>query len=241
VNTEKEYRAVRGYGLDTPVCIVPNGVSLPDEEPSSGPPWSSAIPNDSKVLLFLGRIHPKKGLRELLEAWGWVQNRQAGGGKWRLAIIGWDDGGHQPELETYVAEQGLGSSVFFLGPKFGTEKAAAFHHADAFILPSYSEGLPMAVLEAWSYGLPVVMTPDCNIPEGFEEEAALKIDPAPSSIEGGLDQLFAHSEGQLAEMGERGRALVEQKFTWDAVAEQMYDVYRWMLGEEETPSCVRLE
>jgi poly(glycerol-phosphate) alpha-glucosyltransferase len=97
----------------------------------------------------------------------------------------------------------------------------------------------MAILEAWSYGLPVLMTPECNIPEGFEAEAALHVDPDPSSIARGVRQLSSMSQGERAAMGARGRALVEEQFTWPRVAEQMHGVYRWMLGEAGRPSCVR--
>lgn len=240
VNTEKEYQAVRDYGVDTPVCIVPNGVALPDEKPPANPPWYDDIPTGSNVLLFLGRIHPKKGLQELLEGWRQVQAERSDGRPWTLAIVGWDDGGHRSELEQLTHESGL-SSVHFLGPMFGDEKAAAFHHADAFILPSYSEGLPMAVLEAWSYSLPVIKTPGCNLPKGFEADAALKVTPDPVAIAEGLQRLFGSSAEQRASMGERGRALVERKFTWPSVAKQMHEVYQWMLGERSAPSCVRFE
>jgi len=241
VNTEKEYRAVRDYGLDTPVAIVPNGVQLPDEDPPSSPPWTDQFSSDANVLLFLGRIHPKKGLRELLEAWARVHKHHGGADDWVLAIIGWDDGGHQPDLEAYAQRAGLDASVFFLGPKFGADKEAAFHHADAFILPSYSEGLPMAVLEAWSYGLPVLKTSGCNLPEGFEEDAALQVAPAPDAISEGLSTLFAYTPQQREAMGRRGRALVERRFTWSSVAEQMYEVYRWVDGSANPPSCIWLE
>ncbi len=235
---DEEHRAVRDYGIDTPVCVIPNGVSLPEGDISLPPPWEGQIPDDQRVLLFLGRIHPKKGLHELLEGWKQVESEQSDGRSWALAIVGWDDGGHRSELAQFVRESGL-SSVHFLGPMFGDEKAAAFHHADAFVLPSHSEGLPIAVLEAWSYGLPVIKTPACNLPEGFEEDAALEVPPDPEAIAEGLQRLFGSSAEQRASMGGRGRALVERKFTWPSVAEQMHDVYRWMLGEAEAPACVR--
>jgi poly(glycerol-phosphate) alpha-glucosyltransferase len=241
VNTEKEYRAVRDYGLETPVAIVPNGVQLPNENPPSSPPWADHIPADANVLLFLGRIHPKKGLQELLEAWAQVHQHHEDADDWVLVIIGWDDGGHQPGLEAYVNRAGLEDSVFFLGPKFGVEKEAAFHHADAFILPSYSEGLPMAVLEAWSYRLPVLKTAGCNLPEGFEEDAALQVAPEPDAIREGLSTLFAYTPEQREVMGQRGRVLLERRFTWSSVAEQMYDVYRWICNEAGPPSCIRFK
>jgi poly(glycerol-phosphate) alpha-glucosyltransferase len=121
---------------------------------------------------------------------------------------------------------------------YGSNKEEAFSHADAFALPSHSEGLPMAVLEAWSHRLPVLMTPECNIPEGFEAGAALRVGPDMSSIAQGLRQLAATSQEERAAMGEQGRALVENQFTWPRVAQQMHRVYRWMLGEAEKPNCV---
>ncbi|MCS3685497.1 glycosyltransferase [Salinibacter ruber] len=240
VNTEKEYQAVRDYGVDTPVCTIPNGVALPEEESSAEPPWTDQISSDQRVLLFLGRIHPKKGLQELLEGWKQVQSEGSNGNSWALAIVGWDDGGHRSELEHFTREAGL-SSVHFLGSMFGDEKAAVFRHADAFILPSHSEGLPMAVLEAWSYGLPVLKTPHCNLPEGFEANAAMKVIPDAEAIAEGLQRLFGSSAEQRASMGDRGRSLVERKFTWPSVAEEMHKVYQWMLGERSAPSCVRFE
>nr|WP_259129743.1 glycosyltransferase [Salinibacter ruber] len=235
---DEEHRAVRDYGIDTPVCVIPNGVSLPEGDVSLPAPWEDQISSDQQVLLFLGRIHPKKGLRELLEGWKQVKSEWSGERSWALAIVGWDDDGHRSELEQFAREPGL-SSVHFLGSMFGEEKAAAFRHADAFVLPSHSEGLPMAVLEAWSYGLPVLKTPACNLPEGFEVDAALKVTPDAEAIAAGLQRMFGASTERRASMGDRGRALVERKFTWPSVAQQMHEVYRWMLGEAEVPACVR--
>ena len=190
------------------------------------------------VLLFLGRIHPKKGLSELLEAWhelGQVRRR------WHLAIIGWDDGGYEEALHRKALQLGvLNDTAHFLGPRFGSEKAAAFSHADAFILPSHSEGFPMAVLEAWSYGLPVLKTPACNIPEGFGAGAALRIDAEAASIAEGIQDLVAMTPSERAAMGHRGRSLVEEKFTWSSVAEQMCATYQWLLGSSGRLDFVQL-
>ena len=238
VNSEAERRAVRDYGIDAPVCIIPNGVTLPDDEPGLDPPWKEQIPEDRRVLLFLGRIHPKKGLSELLNAWDQLaQDGSQEVSEWSLAIVGWDDGGHEARLQRMAEEAGL-DDVNFLGPMFGDDKEAAFHHADAFILPSHSEGLPMAVLEAWSYRLPVLMTPACNLPVGFNKGAAVQVEPAPTSISDGIHTLCAQSETDRNEMGWRGRTLVEERFTWTQVAQQMAKVYRWVLGEGDPPSTV---
>ncbi len=124
---------------------------------------------------------------------------------WRLVIAGWDDRGHEASLKQLCRELGLpfsditagaigesfpdernGASVVFAGPAFGASKRRLYEIADAFILPSHSEGLPMAVLEAWAAGLPVLMTEACNLPEGLEVAAAIRIDGGIPGIVQGL-------------------------------------------------------
>jgi poly(glycerol-phosphate) alpha-glucosyltransferase len=229
-----EAKSIREYGLTNPVCIIPNGVDLPvGNEIRLSAPWREQVGTGNNVLLFLGRIHPKKGLQPLIEAWG-----AAAPENWHLVIVGWDDGGHETELKRLVQNHGLQSTVHFMGSMYGHEKKAAFSHADAFILPSYSEGLPMAVLEAWSYRLPVLMTPECNIPEGFAKDAAVRIRPDSDSVMRGVQRFAAMPRDERMKIGERGRALVEEKFTWPRVAEQMHSVYEWILGDGTEPSCI---
>lgn len=241
VNTKMEYEAVREYGIETPVCIIPNGVTLPEGSFPDHPPWSDSIPADRNVLLFLGRIHPKKGLDRLLRGWKQVKEATPDGSPWALAVVGWDDGGHLPSLKRYVEKKNLSDSVFFLGPMFGDDKEAAYHHADAFILPSHSEGLPMAVLEAWSHRLPVLMTHGCNLPNAFEVNAALSISTDPSKIRDGLKRLFEMGGTERRSVGRRGRNLVEQRYTWSHVANQLRRVYKWILEGSPRPNCVVIE
>ena len=122
--------------------------------------------------------------------------------------------------------------MVFYGPAFGGEKDQLLRRADAFVLPSLSEGLPMSVLEAWAYGLPVVMTPECNLPEGFASQAALEIRNGKmgDSKWSGLQQMLDMSDSDRIEMGRRGRRLVEEKFTWPKVAAQMKQLYEEILG-----------
>lgn len=231
-NTEKEAADFRAFGLKNPIAIIPNGIDLPTEsreqkvenrnefQLSAFP--ISAFPRGRNVLLYLGRLHPKKGLANLLGAWKSVVISQSSSGPasdWLLALAGWDQGGHETELKQLATELGIGwedsrrqrkeggaqradnsqlstfnlqpsTSLLFTGPLFGREKEAAYRHCDAFILPSFSEGLPMVILEAWAYGKPVLMTPECNLPEGFAANAALRIETNPESIARGLHELF---------------------------------------------------
>ena len=251
-NTEKEAADFRAYGLRNPICLIPNGVALPEVSSSEPLRQRSGGP---RVLLFLGRLHPKKGLVNALRAWAEVMGEEARGtGReaWQFVIAGWDQGGHGDELKALCRELGLDYSdnpsgnsdsaspapVIFNGPAFGKEKDALMRKAEAFILPSFSEGLPMAVLEAWAYGIPVLMTDHCNLPEGFAAGAAIRIGTEVPGIAGGLRELFQGSPGDLEAMGGAGRTLVEEQFTWPKVAAQMKEVYDWMLGGGTRPGCL---
>jgi poly(glycerol-phosphate) alpha-glucosyltransferase len=197
------------------------------------------LANGRKVLLYLGRIHPKKGLLQLIDGWAEALRRDPALARdWMLVVAGWDQGGFEARLRSRASELSLERDVHFAGPQFGPDRQAAYHRASAFILPSFSEGLPLVVLEAWANRLPVLMTDECCLPVGFSSEAALRIEPSADSIAGGLLALHTLSESDLSKMGERGRSLVEHSFTWSAAAGSMRKVYRWLLGEENRPDFV---
>lgn len=231
-----EADAIRRYGLSNPLCVIPSGVDLPPQDGAS-----PARREQEKVILFLGRLHPKKGLLNLLMAWRLLHSdRMSALADWKLSIAGWDQGSHEADLRKYCAEHGLQYSVQFVGPKFGAEKDSLFRSAAAFVLPSFSEGLPVSVLEAWAYGLPVAMTRECNLPQGFEVGAAVCIDTTASAIARGLVDIMKMSEAERSRMGMYGRQLVERQFSWTSYAEQMLSVYSWMYGAAVRPDCVGL-
>jgi len=173
----------------------------------------------------------------LIRAWEEVcRSEPSKTDSWMLAIAGWDQSGYESELKRVVTVP----SVIFLGPRFGAEKAECYRTCDAFILPSLSEGLPMTVLEAWGYAKPVLMTRECNLPEGFAAGAALQIGTAPEQIAAGLKELVVLSDQDRRTMGNHGRTLVSTKFSWVEIAEQMHAIYDWALGGGATPPSVRL-
>lgn len=243
---KSEADSIRQYGLKTPITIIPNGVELPDATEMDTEFKSAAFEaisgSHKKKLLYLGRIHPKKGLSELVSALAKVSRMNAG---WQLLVAGWDDGNHLGPLKTGADALGIkwmdlsaqdpetdihssdveACSLIFLGPVHGRDKAQLMQRVNGFILPSFSEGLPMSVLEAWSYALPVMMTDYCNLPEGFEAGAALRVEPDAESLAKKLDQLASMESSDLVDMGRHGRSLVEQKFTWEKIASDMKAVY----------------
>ena len=227
----KDLEDFRRYGLRNPIAVIPNGVDLPVANMISS--------NRSQRILYLGRLHPKKGLAELIQAWSLISiDRRQG---WQLTIAGWDDGGHLPGLKQLVERLRLQESIEFSGPVFGEEKQLLFNTSAGFILPSFSEGLPMTILEAWAHSIPAIMTDMCNLPQGFAASAAIKIAPAPQDIARGLDSFFSLSESQRQQLGANGRMLVEREFTWDKVSDQLMAVYRWILGSGPKPNYVHTE
>jgi glycosyltransferase involved in cell wall biosynthesis len=233
-----EAEHIRQFGLGNPIAIIPNGVSLPGlTRADVQAPWLNQFTHDVPVLLFLGRIHPKKNLNGLVCAISELK-RRGGLGDWKLAVAGWGQESHIVEVRKLVSELDLNAEVSFLGPLFDAEKDAALRHASAFILPSLSEGLPMAVLEAWAYGLPVAMTSACNLPAGFECGAAIEIPCTPEEMVGPLTDFLQMSGSGLEAMGRAGRTLVERDFSWDAVAASFVELYKWALGEGGRPDFV---
>jgi glycosyltransferase involved in cell wall biosynthesis len=231
--TAAEAEAFRAHGLTNPIAVVPNGVEIDASVPLA------TRAGDAPVLLFLGRLDPKKGVEELLQAWAKVQAGPIGSG-WRLQVTGWGDATYVSRLQCLANDLSLGATVIFTGPLFGAEKATAFRNASGFILPSFSEGLPMSVLEAWSRELPVLMTAECNVAEGFATGAALRITPEPRAIATSLAEFIAMPDRERRAMGAAGRRLVEDRFTSARVATDMHAVYSWVLGSGPQPSFVAL-
>ena len=233
---QAEAAAIRAFGLRNPICVIPNGVEVRESNsPYRMPRWAAEMVEGRKVLLYLGRLHPKKGLSILLRGWKEASKREGG---WVLVIAGWDQGGHRAELEQLARELKITDSVQFAGPLFGEARETAYQNANAFVLPSLSEGQPLVVLEAWSHTCPVLMTPECNLPEGFEKRAAIRMNTTVEGAAMALRKLFALDEPALQEMGRRGRDLVIRNFSWSQIASQMFAVYKWLLGRSAAPDCV---
>ena len=245
-----EADSIRAFGLKNPIATIPNGIEIPQSKTKDT--RYKRKDADKKLMLFLGRLHPKKGLENALRAWAKIRGQESGDRgqeEWQFVIAGWDQGGHEAKLKQLCEELGLsfadipakqfmaiegGSdqfsafSVLFTGPLFGELKAQLLERANVFILPSFSEGLPMSVLEAWAYELPVMMTDHCNLPEGFSADAAIHIDTEVESMSAGMIKMIECSDAELKGMGVNGLNLVKEKFTWPTIAAQMKELYQWV-------------
>jgi glycosyltransferase involved in cell wall biosynthesis len=224
VNSEAERDELSVLGLSERAVVVPN---YAETQPSRAvpPAWLSPDLQGRTVYLFLGRIHPKKGIEELLDAWELLSeadlafNRTAA-----LVVCGWIDG--SPAIEERLKRLARASSnVVFAGPQFGEDKVASLDAADFFVLPSKSEGQPMAVLEAWAQGLPTIITAECNLPGAVARNACLLTRADAASIAETIQKAQALSESERARLAVNARQLLAEEYSRKVVNRRMRLLY----------------
>jgi glycosyltransferase involved in cell wall biosynthesis len=222
--SESEAADCRRTGYQGRIDIVANGTEFP---PACGDAKTSPLaPERVRTILYLGRVHPVKGLATLIDAWGRV--RPAG---WRLLIAGQDADGYGAELQRGIAAHGLQGDVQILGAVHGTDKWALYRSADVFVLPSHSENFGMVVAEALACGVPVLTTRGTPWRALVEQRCGWWIDAGVAALADALRVAVATPGAELRAMGARGRAFVESKFTWDAAAREMLSLYESVLRQ----------
>ena len=237
--TSEEAGALRAFGLRNPIAVLPNGVnaSWARQTPDGGAFRAAyQIPPETRVLLFLSRVHPKKGLDLLFRA---IAAEGEGFRDWTLVVAGSGDPAYRQELRVLADSLGIARSVRFVGHLGDPERRDAFGAAEAFVLPSRSEGFPMAVLEALACGVPVLTTTAVPGVILAETRSGWQVAPEPRGLAAALADLTRSSRASLAAMGWRGRGYVLRELTWERAAMRVAQVYRWLLGLEELPGCVQ--
>ncbi len=235
--TRPEVEHLRAFAPGAPVCLVPNGVDL---APFDGLPPRAELEAEYPelagkfVVLFYGRMHVKKGLDLLAGALAAVGPDAP---DLHVLLAGNDDGALGP-FRARCEALGVARRVTWVGHVSGESARRVWSAADAFVLPSYSEGFSMAVLEALACRLPCLITTACHFPELAPAGGGLVVEPTAASVTAGLRALCERSAGERAELGRRGRALVEQGYTWDQQARRLAEVYRWLSGGGNPPEAV---
>lgn len=221
-----EYEDIRRMDFRQPVAIIPNGIDIPDLPPK--------VRGNLRVLLFLGRIHPIKGLDMLLPAWRAVQDRFP---DWRLRIVGPDNDGYLLAMQRLASDLRL-ERIEFLGALFGKQKWQAYRQADLFVLPTYSENFGMSVAEALAAETPAIVSRGAPWSELEKRGAGWWTDIGIDPLVACLEDALARPAGHLAEMGLRGRDWMAAEYSWVRVGQQMADTYRWMLEGGNEPEWV---
>jgi glycosyltransferase involved in cell wall biosynthesis len=230
---ESEYQDIRRVGLRQPVAIIPNSIDIP--------PAKEKPRDEVRTLLFLGRIHPIKGVDTLLRGWQVVSPRFR---EWRLRIVGPDNSGYLPRMQTLAAKLGL-ERVEFNGPLFGEDKHNAYREADLFVLPTHSENFGTSVAEALSVGTPVIVTKGAPWSGVETRGAGWWIDMGQGPLDACLELALSQPRETLQTMGEQGRKWMQEKcFSRSDVTHKMMETYRWILTGmpvESRPDWIRID
>ena len=227
----QEVQDVRGRVPGKSIALIPNGVELPPE--NGKPEIGNRKSENVRTLLFLGRIHPVKGLKNLVAAWNLV--RPEG---WNCIVAGPDQAGHQKELETLLRSYNLEKQFHFPGLVDDGQKMDLLKRSDVFVLPSFTENFGMVVAEALSAGVPVIATKGAPWAELGTHRCGWWIDIGVEPLAAALHEATSLTDPERQAMGQRGRRLVLEKYSWPQVASEMLGVYEWVAGKGPRPSCV---
>lgn len=225
----EEVAAIRAFGFEGQVACIPVGVDrrLLDL-PRSRQGFDLAHPGleTKKIVLFLSRVHPKKNLIGLIRAWQTVSPFHQ---DWHLVIAGPDRDGHGDEVVRHVRRLRIESTVSFIGHQSGPDVWSCLQAADVFVLPSLSEGLSMAVLEALACAVPVCVTRACHVADIEETRCGVYCGTDPASIAGALSKLMGETEEALRRRGAAARQLIRGRHSVAQSAVALVQTYRELM------------
>ncbi len=214
---ELEKENIRKLGFTNPIVVIPNGIEINNAKPKTQ--WQAV-----RNVLFVSRIHPKKGIELLIEAVAQLGNKQL-----QLTIAGEGEAGYVEELKQLCVRKKVSEQFAFVGGVYGEQKWELYHRSDLFVLPTYSENFGIVVAEALATGLPVITTTGTPWQELETEHCGWWIDLSVDHLAKVLDEALQLSPDELQAMGASGRKLVEDKYDIMAVARDMYEFYKTLL------------
>jgi glycosyltransferase involved in cell wall biosynthesis len=223
-----EAECVRDLGIRAPIAVIPNGVDIPD------PALAPEHPSTARTLLFLARVHEKKGVDILVRSWRNVQDRFP---DWRVLIVGPDNGGYSLQMRDLAARIGV-RRLHFKGKIPQAAKSACFASSELYVLPTHAENWGVSIAEALAHGVPAIVGRGAPW-SGLEKRGCgWWIDNSVDALTATLETALALSPRELSARGALGRQWVEEEFTWRSVAQTMRQVYLWLLDRGPKPPCV---
>ena len=220
---------VSNLGITTCKAVIPNGIE------TDSYPCKTSIDVVKKQVLFLSRVHVKKGIEILFDAWKRIHSEFA---EWQLLVVGNGEAEYIQSLENRVACLGLKDSIKILPPVFGNDKIQLYQESALFCLPSYSENFGMAIAEAMSCGTPVITTTNCPWEILNETKTGWCIDLSVDNLEHALRDALAMNPTELYDMGQKASKLIYENFDYRNVTRKTLKLYEWLLNGGEKPEFV---
>jgi glycosyltransferase involved in cell wall biosynthesis len=232
--TPRERDEIAGWLPGQVIEVIPNAINLEAMDKLRARAGDEPSPLvDEPYLLFLGRLHPVKGIELLIEAF--AQSIKGITRNFRLLIVGPEsDPAYSAKLKSLVSLLRVEEKVTFLGPVVGPQKVSLYRHAWAFCAPSHTEVMGLVNLEAASVELPVVTTHETGL-GGWQEGGGVLVHPQVEELSRALKQVFAWSNQERQDRGRKLRQLVERRYSWAAVGPQWLELYAGLVGEKLTP------
>lgn len=225
----QEYCDIRNYGFRQPIAIIPNGISdlqITEEDHRK-----------CNQVLFVGRIHPIKGIENLLKAWSMIQHYFV---DWELIIAGPGEDKYIAELKNLARKLKL-KRYKFLGPVYGADKQKLYLKSRITVLPTLSENFGMVVAESLSAGTPVIVTKGAPWEKIVSEDAGWWIDIGAEPLAETLNHALNLSKIELSSKGKNGQDWMSREFSWEAVANDMKSFYGWLINNMKKPDFVHLD
>lgn len=235
-----EAQNFRAIGLAAPIAVIPNGVNVDahliatDDAPIVQR-WPAL--GGRKRVLFLSRLHPKKGLENLARAWGQLCQQFE---DWHLVIAGGGDDDHRASIETAFTEAGMSARTTFTGPVDAQLRPHLYAACDLFVLPTFSENFGVVVAEAMASALPVITTVGAPWADLESHNCGWWIDIGADPLTRAMTSAMSLSDEDRHAMGMRGRACVTQRYAWPAIVGQTSELYTWLAGRGDQPGFVHL-
>jgi len=230
--SQMEARNIRNLGFKNPIAVIPNGIDM------SKFPLSEQKKQKLHTLLFLSRIHPKKGIEILIEAWSNLDKNTRQ--NWQIKIAGNGEKGYIADLQNLISEKGLDNDIHIIGPRYRNAKILEYQQADLFVLPTYSENFGIVVAEAMACGVPVITTKGTPWEELNTQKAGWCIEIGLAPLTETLSKALLLSDNERILIGLNGRKLVEENYSIESISKKMIQLYKWVLFRGEKPEFIIL-
>ena len=227
--SKAERDSLRDLGFLKPIAVIPNGIEIKNQRNTYQE--RVALRQDrQRTVLFLSRIHPIKGLLNLVKAWSKISTNG-----WKLRIVGPDTDGHLKDVVSLADELNISDTIEYLGEVFDEEKSRLYSDSDLFILPSFSENFGVVVLEALSYGIPVITTQNAPWSDLEKYNCGWWVEGTVDSLSRAIKDAILLGDAKRNIMSLRASEYVKI-YSWNLIASNTSDLYFWSVNGGDKPN-----